>query len=272
MIYFRERFPVPGVLMLGVGFALFSYGIHDQINNDTMRVLSLLTLLFVALLLRQRVTDEFKDRDHDNKNYPNRPVQRGVVTNITLVVIGGWALLMELLAVWLLGGVSGMVAYSPVFVFTLLMAREFFIALYLARHFTIYFLLHELVFVLLGIFVATVFGVTWSAVTVAWLVGFVSIMACVEIARKFELRHDAKGRIVADTYPAVWGESTARSTVEMLLLVTGIAMTYQEHMVWPAVIGASASVTINLFKLSHNKLRVVVAMVFVLLGVIGVFV
>jgi hypothetical protein len=39
-------------------------------DGDWWRALGLLTLLYVSLLLRYRVTDEWKDFVHDARNYP----------------------------------------------------------------------------------------------------------------------------------------------------------------------------------------------------------
>ncbi len=230
--YFRERFPVAGVLLVGVCFALIVRGLNA--SNIPLSICALLVIFFGALLLRTRIVDEFKDTTHDAKNYPDRPYQRGLISKRQLVIIGCIAFVIELATVYGVGGLYSLAWYMPALVYSLLMACEFFASQWLARHFTLYFVTHEILFILLGLWLIAVSGQTNMRHAIAWLILFVALMASVEIARKFELRHDKKGRVVADTYPAVWGYQGAITVTQLLFMTAGVAASYGTRSLVPA--------------------------------------
>ena len=209
--YFRERFPLPVVITLSGGTAIWLVATTTQ-EIPTQRHYLLTTLIaaaFTAFLLRQRVMDEFKDRSHDDANYPNRPVQRGVITHKQLKPIGLLALVIELCAVTsiavLANSWQSLLAYLAVLIFSALTAYEFFAVEWLSRHFTIYFLSHQLIFVFFYIWALTIFGASYSLQVALNGFAFLLAMAALEVMRKFEIRKNTAGEIVQDTYLAVWG-------------------------------------------------------------------
>lgn len=269
--YFRERFPLPGVLFISISFALLAIGQTSSLaTGSSLITFTLLVMLFIALLLRQRVTDEFKDMHHDAKNYPERPYQRGLVTKNNLLVLLGIAVILELVIAFLLSGLNHFVWYLVVFVYSLLMAKEFFAGKWLEQHFTTYFIIHELIFVLIAVWIASILELPTTIVTFSWMLAFLSIMMGIEIARKFEIRRDTKGKVVHDTYISVWGEEASRSAIELLVLTSGIALSYAEQSISFALVASAVSLFLNLNRPKTAKLQLLVGFYVLLVGVIGV--
>lgn len=256
-VYFKERFPIAGVAFLSFTFALFIFGIED-VTFGPLKV-TLLGVVFAAFLLRQRVIDEFKDNRHDSRNFPGRPFQRGLISTRGLVVLGVCALGIEFLAVYFVGGVAAILWYMPVFAYSLLMAKEFFVSGWLTKHFTIYFLLHEVVFVGFALWLLAAAGAQYNARLFAWVVAFVSLMMGLEVARKFELRKNPQGAVVKDTYTAVWGRANTVIVLQFLMMVTGIGLSYAESCVLFAVSSSVAALLVGVFA-GHSK-RVIAVMV-----------
>lgn len=269
--YFKERFPLPGVILVSSIFALFILSIHISPGRNFATEYLILVILFVGLLLRQRVTDEFKDEQHDKKNFPSRPLQRGIISKQTLLMLGMTGLLVELSAVLLLVGIYGFLLYAIVILFTLLMAKEFYLGSWLERHFTTYFLIHEAFFVLLGLWVIFSMKLSINFTTVAWLVSFLAAMMSIEIVRKFEIRKDPRGKIVRDTYTAVWGENTTRSYLELLTLISGIALSYAESSYIPAIIAAAAALVLNFLRPESSRLQIILGIYLMIITASGVF-
>ena len=268
-IYFQERFPLPGVLLISASFALLAIGSNGDTVPQWALKFTLLIGLFVFLLLRQRVTDEFKDSEHDNINYPDRPYQRGLISKKSLLIIFSISLTVELLFAYCLSGFEKFGWYLLVFAYSLLMAKEFFSSKWLAKHFTTYFLIHEVIFLLLAIWIVKFMNLNFNSYTAAWVIAFICIMMCIEIVRKFEFRYNPKGEIVKDTYTSVWGETISRSLIELLILFSGILLSYSKHSLIPAVIASIASLTLNILQPKNKRLQVTVGIYIVLTGVIG---
>lgn len=225
--YFRERFPLPVVITLSVGTAIWLVAstTDEMPSQNNYVITALITVAFTAFLLRQRVMDEFKDRSHDDANYPNRPVQRGDITHRQLKPIGLLALLIEVSAVTsiavLANSWQSLLAYLAVLIFSALTAYEFFAVEWLSRHFTIYFLSHQLIFVFLYIWALSVFGASHSLQVALNGFAFMLAMAALEVMRKFEIRRNSAGEIVQDTYLAVWGRSVSVTALALSFALGG---------------------------------------------------
>ena len=269
-VYLKERFPFPLVLLLAVGYSLFLVGISAPLQNSIVAA-ALTTLAFVAFLLRQRVTDEFKDLKHDTKNYPNRPFQRGLISKRQLIGLGVFSLTVELAAIYAIGGLYSLAWYVPVFVFTLLMSVEFFASTWLEKHFTLYFVLHQCVFI--G-FIAWYFGTTNTPLntsTLAAAAAFMLTMCSVEIVRKFEIRLDTKKKVVLDTYPAVWGRALSILILALCVIGTGALLTYATGQLYPLIISAIAVFAITWQRKNDTLIRIIGAGAFIAQS-IGVFI
>lgn len=214
---------------MSAAFAAASVGLFGRSADDSGAHLwssaILLFAIYLALLLRYRVTDEWKDFAHDSAVYPDRPVQRGVVSPRTLLVIGAGAFAVELLGVLLLGGAVGFVLYLPVLAYSALTVFEFFSKQRLERHFTLSFVLHEAIYLPVFLWVAIVLGSTASWRTAAGVLACTALFVSVELARKFSPRFDTEGHVVLDTYSAVWGRGRTLGAMVVLVVLSGVLAT-----------------------------------------------
>ena len=215
----------------------------------------LVALLVLAFLLRTRVTDEFKDYKHDTANYPNRPLQRGLVTRDQLFKLGVGAFAVELGCAAACGIFNDTLTsagwYLAVLAFSYLTAKEFFAPRWLARHFTIYFVSHQILFVCFAIWAYNTFGGATAErrdYSQTALVAFVLLMAAVEIVRKYELRYSPDGTLVQDTYPAVWGKKWAALVLATLVVVASGFESYALFSPAPFLLGATAATLIGASK------------------------
>lgn len=273
--YLRERFPLPAVSVLSLGTALLLVGIastYDDTSTYWLLVV-VMALGFVAFLLRTRVTDEFKDSTHDDKNYPDRPVQRGAITRTALLTVGAIAAFVELTAVVVAGALVGNPAswiwYLPVVAYSVLTAFEFFVPRWLARHFTLYFISHQLVFVFFAIWAFALFRspVTFTAGYAT--TGFVAAMAVIEIVRKFEIRTDSRGKVVADTYPAVWGRPRTVGAISILTYIVGERLFVSTADPTYIAVAAAAILGFIVYRRSDSAIRAIALLAFMVDGVVA---
>jgi len=239
--YFKERFPIQLVVVLSASYSLMLLGVIGHLTNNKVRpsILILVTLSFAAFLLRLRVTDEFKDLDHDKKNYPNRPLQRGLISPKKLITLGICAFIIELGTIYAISPLAIMY-YIPVLIYSVLTAKEFFVSPWLNRHFNAYLLTHQFIFVIFSAWGYWTFGVLVTIQALFGLIAFILTMFIFEIIRKLEYRHDRKGKIVKDSYPAVWG---APGTIALLILMTtcvGLLLTVITGNTWHILIALMA--------------------------------
>lgn len=226
LLYFSERFPLPLVVVLSLSYSLLIIGISAQLSGVSiaLSLLVLVALSFTGFLLRLRITDEFKDAKHDAKQYPNRPFQRGVISAQKLRLIGYGAVVLELGALVLISPFA-LVAYTPVLVYSLLTAKEFFVPSWLNRHFTLYFVSHQLIFITFFAWALLVFSIPINLASLFAGIAFILAMSLFEIIRKLEYRRNKKGTIVQDSYPAVWGEATTIALIITLSIAVGVLLT-----------------------------------------------
>ena len=268
LTYLNERFPLPVTGTHSLVTAMFLVAIAQplvKISNDYLSTL-FIAISFLFFMLRLRVTDEFKDASHDNSNYPNRPVQRGIITKKQLVTIGLISLVIELSSVIAAGlfqsNPNSALFYLLILGYSGLTGFEFFIADYLEKHFNLYFVLHQAIFLLYPIWAFNVFGTEVSSSVLVAATVFVLFMASMEIMRKYELRHDPAGAVVMDTYLAVWG--TAAFWLMFVISVFGpIALITFFASIWLYVVSGIAGVLLLIFRKTNEAVRAIVAVSFI---------
>jgi 4-hydroxybenzoate polyprenyltransferase len=142
-----ERFPAANaVLVLLVWSAALVWGrLHTAagpIRFGARDAAGFLAAYGYFLLLR--VFDEHKDYAHDKVAHPHRVLQRGLITLGHLRVAGAIAVAIQLGASLLLDGGLGPVtlAFSAALVWSVLMAREFFVGEWLRPRLVLYALSH----------------------------------------------------------------------------------------------------------------------------------
>lgn len=247
-----ERFP-PGraVAMLLIFVPVVVYGRWLVAPPGTSPALGWLDVAgffgFLGLLYTMRVIDEHKDYDEDCVNYPERVLQRGLVTKAQLRATLAVAIPLQL-GVCIaydhgLGAVTA--AWAVTFAWLLLLWRELFVGAWLRRHFMVYALTHVPMFPLMTYWV-TAMGAR-RAVGGADVVLLLAMSFCVgfagEMARKMRSPDRELDHYV--TYTLVLGTRRA-STVASLLLVAGTALA----VVLLARTGGLAYVTIPLAALT----------------------
>jgi 4-hydroxybenzoate polyprenyltransferase len=268
--YIRERFPLPLVVLLTVGYGIFIVGISSRgvLLENKIIVTALVMLAFFAFLLRQRVTDEFKDLRHDTKNYPNRPLQRGIVTKRQLVWLGACALTLEAVSVITISIITdtplSLAVYCGVFFYSALMSVEFFMSEWLEKHFTLYFLLHQFIFMWLITWNFSIFNTPVNLFVLGSAVSFILSLSSIEIIRKFEVRHNSNGAVVADTYPSVWGRTATILTLVLITAVGAGLLSVALHSWLPALSWMVIAAFISRFSRSDTMIRLLVALLFIL--------
>ena len=268
LTYLNERFPLPVTGTHALFTAMFLVAVAQPLGKSSNDYLSTLfiAISFLFFMLRMRVTDEFKDASHDNSNYPNRPVQRGIITKKQLVTIGVISLVIELSSVAAAGlfqsNLNSALLYLAILGFSVLTGFEFFIAGYLEKQFNLYFVLHQAIFLLYPIWVLNVFGTEVSSSVLVAATVFVLFMASMEIMRKYELRYDPAGVLVMDTYLAVWGDGAF--WLMFVISVCGpMALFISFASIWLYVVTGIAGVLLLIFRKNNGAVRAIVAISFI---------
>ena len=175
---------------------------------------------FWAFFLVLRVFDEHKDFEADCVAHPGRVLQRGVISLGDLRVVGAVAATVALgVTLWRDGGLLGHATawWLAVAIWSVLMAREFFVPSWLRPRLVLYALSHMCVMPLAIGWIIAMSGhsPTESPATLTFLaLAFVSGLTF-EVARK--MRSPSDERPMADTYTGALGVRTAAN---LLLIVT----------------------------------------------------
>lgn len=220
LTYLVERFALPVFLPSAILHTLFLFGYSAPylIRTDTGLVaVGVLTYLGVFLILR--LSDELKDKSHDDQYYPNRPVQRGLLALIDIkhglvVAIVATVLLNISTGVWLALAVLAVVAG-----YMTLMRYEFFMPKFLRPRILLYMVTHQLFVPLFFSYYFVVAG-RWPSSGADWwfLVANLMIVMALEIARKIRPRDLENSS--RDTYSAALGRG--RACMFLLVLVGAV--------------------------------------------------
>jgi 4-hydroxybenzoate polyprenyltransferase len=209
--YLAERFP-----LLGHGVLIAAYYSSNQflarvltepgqpMHYDGTTLLGAVTLF--CFFLHLRVFDEHKDYAEDCRHYPDRVLQRGLVTLRHLRVLGGIAIATEVL-LSALRGPAALAAWGLAFAFSLLMLKEFFVRDWLKRHFLLYATSHMLLMPLLSLMVFS-FATgryPWEAPPWFWVYAWVGFFVTFnwEVSRKIRAPEDEIEGV--ETYTRIFG-------------------------------------------------------------------
>lgn len=223
--YLRERFP-----LIGHGILIFSYYSSNQFlakaltrPGETMHY-DLASLAGIVMLLcfffHLRVFDEHKDFAEDSMHYPDRVLQRGLVTLRHLRVGGAITIAIELaLCAW--RGSAALMAWTIALIFSLLMLKEFFVGGWLRKHFLIYATSHMFIMPLLSLLVfsfATQIA-PWNAPPWFWMYSLVGFFVTfnLEISRK--IRAPEQEREGVETYTKIFGTYGAAYIVLVIRII-----------------------------------------------------
>ena len=219
-----ERFP-PAVAVLS--FLIYSTGWlsgRALTHPGSLSVSAWDVVAFVAVwayFLMLRVFDEHKDFARDSVNFPDRVLQRGLVTLDHLKVVGAVAIAVQL-GVSLLEdhGVGRVTVWWLVLMaWSLLMAKEFFVGAWLERRLVLYAATHQLAMPLLMLWVAQMgAGDRTLPADVVWLcVSGIGFAFALEVARKVRAPEDEREGV--DSYTRSLGLRGAPLAVQALLVI-----------------------------------------------------
>lgn len=228
LAWMDERFPFKNTpvwvvwYLLAALVARYSLG-TGEVSIGFVDIFGIVATWSFFLLLR--VYDEHKDYELDVKNYPERVLQSGLITLNHLKIIGVVCVLFQLSFALLLDGGFGKVttAWLVMFIYSVLMAKEFFVGEWLEQRLVLYAVTHQLI---VPIIVYWICCMGSSAVELTdgiwWLMAlsFATSMT-LEIVRK--TRGPEEERDTVDSYSKVFG--TLGSAYVVMGLATAMLMT-----------------------------------------------
>ena len=224
LIYVKERFPAPVAFIYSLLFAssitTFFYHESRLARVDLIKTTLLIGATIFLFFLRLRLFDEIKDFAYDSLYHPERPVQQGVVP---ISVIKRLAILVLLVEICLqaLVPAAAVLAYLIVLGYSLLMFKEFFMDQFLSRHLALKLFLHQMIFVTLTVYAASVAQAHFFVPPFGRrLLLFPTLLVptlLFELGRKLEHRRDAQGARTDDTYAYRWG--TTRTFIIIMVAV-----------------------------------------------------
>ena len=237
LAYLNERFPpIANVLLILTYYSsnqFLAVALTDpgrRMHYDRWSFLGMLML--VSFFFHIRVFDEHKDYEEDCLHYPDRVLQRGLVTLRDLKVAGALAITTQLILV-LARGPQATVAWAIAFGFTLLMLREFFAREFLKRHFLLYATSHMLVMPLLSLLVFSFATRKWPWEAPPWFAVYAFVGFFVtfnwEVSRK--IRAPEEEREGVDSYTKIFGTFGAAYVVLLIRAIdTGLVAAVGHHL------------------------------------------
>jgi len=155
-IFQNERIPL--IVMAAIALSVTAAAARANDRFQWFQV-TIATLMIILYFLQIRLADEPKDFEHDNEYYPDRPVQRGVITlkelsHLKNGVVASFLVLAALSGSWLVFGLACLQqAYSY------LTRKEFFIRDWLRKHFLTYQFSHYVQLFILAWLILTVLNI-----------------------------------------------------------------------------------------------------------------
>lgn len=233
--YLDERFPLWNHGLLIVSYYSSNHFLAQALSQPGQPIHysmgSILgAIIMLCLFFHLRVFDEHKDYIDDCQYYPERILQRGLVSLRDLKILGAIAILIEwLLSTWL--GWATLVSVLVAQAFSVLMLKEFFCRDWLREHFLIYAISHMLITPLLAlvVFSATTGSYFWEAPVYYWVYAFVGFFVSFnwEVSRKIRApEQEIKG---VETYTKLFGTYGA---AYLILAIRAVATTMVALLAW----------------------------------------
>jgi hypothetical protein len=244
----NERFgPAPILLyfLLYLAGILYARAITGDPNPSVSPLDVVAFSAVFGYFLLVRVLDEHKDYDKDCINFPDRILQRGLVTLDQLKVIGVLTLVPQIVVSALVDGGVGPVtlAWLVLFGWTMLMLKEFFARQWLEPKLVLYAILHLLAGPLALLWIALI-GADGKQLPTS--VGWLALMAflggaTLEVGRKLHAPEDERDTVAS--YTKSFGGPAGATAVLTALIVGTVA----NCAVLLAVVRADTDVTTTVF-------------------------
>lgn len=220
--YQSERAPLFAMIVM----ASLTVGVIARFAHTTSWQYLASVAIVVLYLLQIRMSDEKKDFEHDNQFYPDRPVQRGVVSLGELVRINQVSIGLQILLyasflnwqIFLLGLASQGYAY--------LTRKEFFVREWIRQHFFIYHFSHWFQIVILS---SALIGTLKPSASYWQLITLIMLnVISIEVGRKMRAKEDDT---TDDTFSAQLGHKGSATTLSLLaVMITAISYYFiQQH-------------------------------------------
>lgn len=245
----NERFPLRNGLFFVLLYATVLVVARASVASSSVTVspddlFGVLALWSFFLLLR--ILDEHKDFASDAVAHPDRVLQRGLVTLPQLRVVGGCALVLQLVvSLWYDEGVGAVTAWwAASLAWSALMTREFFAPVWLRRHLLVYAVSHMVVMLFLVGWVAAMADPMSLRTPTVWLMASLVFLGglVVEVARKLRAPEDE--RPMADSYTRALGAKRASLLLASLAviacavaIVLGRVVVASTNLLWPLTAG-----------------------------------
>ena len=245
-IYQRERFPIllHGLLILVFSLAAVGYGhvaTGHQGSPGAVAVLVSFIGSFITFALL-RIADEFKDYEDDARYRPYRAVPRGLVQLSELGMIGALLAALQLAVAFSFSAKLALLLLA-VWVYFLLMSKEFFMPRWLKARPVVYLFSHMLIMPLIALYASAPGWIDNNEVpsglsSLLILTFFIGMVG--ETGRK--IRAPADEETGVETYSKLWGRGRALGLWLILLLTAGVfALQAADNIgsIWPLAIGLS---------------------------------
>lgn len=213
--YIRERFPVVGA-MIYAGGLFYSYYYYQTFVAETgSRFLVSLPGFFVVFLslFHLRLLDDLKDWEKDRKAHPQGMQSEGLITKGDL----RYLLLIVLFVEFVFSSFYGLrqiFYWLALFLWSMLMSREFFIGGWLNSRKRLYLGSHQIIIPLLGFYAANIASQASSQLfsLLIFSIAVLSLTLTYELSRKMRMSDE-------ESYPVIWG---VRATAFSAIAVAGI--------------------------------------------------
>ena len=210
-IYQKERFPVLKngllILILSISTLCFARILQNNYKFPTLGEAAVVFVIMFIFFLQLRIADEFKDFEEDMKYRAYRPVPRGIISLKELRNIGIAGFFIQL-ALILFFNKDVLIIFFIVYLYILLMTKEFFIPEWLNKHQAVYMISHMIIMILFHLFVIIYQldafpGKDYQIYIILYLmIGFLNGMSA-ETGRKIRAPEDEENGVV--TYSKIWG-------------------------------------------------------------------
>lgn len=209
-IYQRERFPLfaHGLLIFVFSYSSIGYSIllHKPRGVPSLGESLVAFSVSFFLFMQLRIADEFKDQNEDSSFRPYRPVPRGLVSLKELKIIGIISIFLQLI-ITLFYFPKLFFILAILWIYLMLMTKEFFMPGWLKAHPIIYMWTHMLIMPLLALYCTAVDWFQFRTSPDTDLLFFLAASffggMILEIGRK--IRPPESEEEGVETYTALWG-------------------------------------------------------------------
>ncbi|SMF74197.1 hypothetical protein [Pseudobacteriovorax antillogorgiicola] len=224
LIWSKTRYPFKNwifstLVYIAIAIYVRSLAWQDHLVLGSDALMALAVGCFFLLL---RIYDEHKDYEIDREFHPDRPVARGVVslTELKYLFAGAWLVQVAITIAFYGYDSPAFMAWAIAFVWSLLMAKEFFCGEWLQKRLLLYALSHMIIMIPLAywmIFLASQ-ALPWQrpqAIVLSFMVFLTGAIG--EVARKTRSPQDEISGV--DSYTSVLGVT---GTAILLLILDGL--------------------------------------------------